>query len=61
MNIPRNRKAEFTPQIIKKYETVCNELDKKIVSLYAKCMSTSDIQAEIEDLYGQFHHLWFQK
>ena len=52
LDIPRDRKAEFEPQIIKKYETVCNELDKKIISLYAKCMTTSDIQAEIEDLYG---------
>jgi len=52
LNIPRDRKAEFEPQIVKKYETVCNELDKKIISLYAKGMSTSDIQAEIEDLYG---------
>ena len=52
LDVPRDRKAEFEPQIIKKYETVCNELDKKIISLYAKGMSTSDIQAEIEDLYG---------
>ena len=52
LDIPRDRKAEFEPQIIKKYETVCNELDKKIISLYAKVMTTSDIQAEIEDLYG---------
>lgn len=36
----------------KKYETVYTELDKKIISLYAKGISTSDIQAEIEDLYG---------
>lgn len=52
LDIPRDRKAEFEPQIVKKYETVCNELDKKIISLYAKGMTTSDIQAEIEDLYG---------
>ena len=52
LDVPRNRKAEFEPQIIKKYETVCNELDKKIISLYAKGMSTRDIQAEVEDLYG---------
>lgn len=51
LDIPRDRKSEFEPQIIKKYETVCNELDKKIISLYAKGMTTSDIQAEIEDLY----------
>lgn len=52
LDVPRDRKAEFEPQIIKKYETVCNELDKKIISLYAKGMSTRDIQAEVEDLYG---------
>lgn len=52
LDVPRDRKAEFEPQVIKKYETVCSELDKKIISLYAKGMSTSDIQAEIEDLYG---------
>ena len=52
LDIPRDRKSEFEPQIVKKYETVCNELDKKIISLYAKAMTTSDIQAEIEDLYG---------
>ncbi|WP_302653311.1 IS256 family transposase [uncultured Clostridium sp.] len=52
LDIPRDRKSEFESQIVKKYETVCNELDKKIISLYAKGMTTSDIQAEIEDLYG---------
>jgi putative transposase len=52
LEIPRDRNAEFEPQIIKKYETVCTELDKKVISLYAKGMTTSDIQAEIEDLYG---------
>ena len=52
LDIPRDRKSEFEPQIVKKYETVCNELDKKIISLYAKGMTTSDIKAEIEDLYG---------
>ena len=52
LDIPRDRKSEFEPQIVNKYETVCNELDKKIISLYAKGMTTSDIQAEIEDLYG---------
>lgn len=52
LDIPRDRKAEFEPKIVKKYETVCNELDKKIISLYAKGITPTDIQAEIEDLYG---------
>lgn len=52
LSIPRDKNSEFEPQIIKKYETVCTELYKKIISLYAKGMTTTDIQAEIEDLYG---------
>ena len=52
LDIPRDRKSEFKPQIVKKYETVCNELDKKIISLYAKGMTISDIQADIENIYG---------
>lgn len=52
VNIPRDRKAEFEPRIVKKYETVCNELDKKVIGLYARGMSVDDIKAEIDELYG---------
>lgn len=31
VSVPRDRKAEFEPRIVKKYETVCNELDKKLL------------------------------
>lgn len=31
LEVPRDRNAEFEPQIIKKYETACTELDKKIL------------------------------
>lgn len=33
LDIPRDRKSEFEPKVIKKHETVCNELDKKIIGL----------------------------
>ena len=52
MDIPRDRKAEFEPRSIRKYTTDCNELDNKIISLYARGMSTRDIESELEDLYG---------
>lgn len=52
LDIPRDRKSEFEPVVVKKYETKCNELDKKIIGLYARGMSTRDIQAELEELYG---------
>lgn len=52
VDIPRDRNAEFEPKIVKKYETVCNELDKKVIGLYARGMSVDDIKSEIDELYG---------
>ncbi len=52
IEVPRDRNSDFEPQIIKKNETVLNELDKKIIGLYARGMSTRDIQAELQELYG---------
>ena len=52
IEVPRDRKAAFEPKIVKKYETVCNELDKKVIGLYARGMSVDDIKAEIDELYG---------
>lgn len=52
LNVPRDRNSEFEPKVVKKYETVCNELDKKIIALYARGMSERDIQAEMQELYG---------
>jgi transposase-like protein len=52
VNVPRDRKSEFEPRIVKKYETVCNELDKKVIGLYARGMSVDNIKSEIDELYG---------
>ena len=52
INVPRDRKSEFEPQIIRKYETSSNELEDKILGLYAKGMSTRDISAMLQELYG---------
>lgn len=52
IDVPRDRNSQFEPRAIKKYEKDCNELDKKIIGLYARGMSTRDIQSELEELYG---------
>ena len=52
VDIPRDRNSEFNPRIVRKYETVCNELDKKVIGLYARGMSVDDIKSEIDELYG---------
>jgi transposase-like protein len=52
IDVPRDRNGEFEPVVVKKYETVCNELDNKVISMYAKGMTTRDIQAALQDIYG---------
>jgi putative transposase len=52
VEVPRDRNGEFEPQILHKYETSSNELEDKIVALYARGLSTRDIQDNLKDLYG---------
>lgn len=51
LQVPRDRKGEFEPAIIKKYETTANGLEDQINGLYAKGMSTRDIEDHMQDLY----------
>ena len=51
LNMPRDRKGEFEPQIIPKHQRNITGLDKKILSLYAKGMTTTDIKEQIRELY----------
>ena len=51
--IPRDREGEFEPQIIKKQQTtISGDIEEKIISMYAKGMTTSDIEAHIREIYG---------
>ena len=51
--VPRDRKGEFDPQILKKNQTsISQDIEEKILSMYAKGMTTSDIEAHIRDIYG---------
>lgn len=52
IDVPRDRDAKFEPAIIPKRQTRIDGLDQKILSLYAKGMSLSDIKIQIEELYG---------
>jgi len=52
IEVPRDRKGEFELQIIKKYQnTVSQDMEEKILSMYAKGMTTSDIESHIHELY----------
>jgi transposase-like protein len=52
IEIPRDRQDDFQPEIIKKGQTRIDGFDEKIISLYARGMSTRDIQDQLKDLYG---------
>ena len=52
LDIPRDRKGDFEPQVIKKYQnTVTQDMEEKIISMYAKGMTTADIESHMKDLY----------
>lgn len=53
IGIPRDRNNDFEPQIIKKNQnTISQDIEEKIISMYAKGMTTSDIESHIADIYG---------
>ena len=53
LNVPRDRKGEFEPELVKKQQTsISGDIEEKILSMYAKGMTTSDIEAHIRDIYG---------
>lgn len=53
IEIPRDRNNDFEPQIIKKNQnTISQDIEEKIISMYAKGMTTSDIESHIADIYG---------
>jgi transposase-like protein len=53
ISIPRDRKGEYDPQMVKKHQTsLSQEIEEKIISMYAKGMTTNDISGHIEEIYG---------
>lgn len=53
VSVPRDRKGEFDPRLLKKNQTsISQDVEEKILSMYAKGMTTSDIEAHIRDIYG---------
>ena len=50
VSVPRDRKGEFEPQVLKKNQTsISQDIEEKILSMYAKGMTTSDIEAHLQD------------
>ena len=50
---PRDRNGEFEPQLLKRNQTsITQDVEEKILSMYAKGMTTGDIETHIRDIYG---------
>jgi len=52
IEVPQDRESSFEPQIVKKRQKDISHIDDKIISMYAKGLSTRQISEQIEDIYG---------
>lgn len=52
IQVPQDRKSTFEPQIVKKRQKDISDIDQKIISMYAKGMTTRQISDIINDIYG---------
>jgi len=52
IEVPQDRKSEFEPKIVPKHKTNISEIEQKIINMYGRGLTTREISAEIEDIYG---------
>ena len=52
IQVPQDRKSTFEPQVVKKRQKDISNIDQKIISMYAKGMTTRQISDTLEDIYG---------
>ena len=52
LQVPRDRKGEFEPVVVKKHQNDVSRIEDQVLSMYAKGMSVRDIQTHLSDIYG---------
>jgi len=52
LNIPRDRKSTFEPQLIPKHERMSDKIEQVIIGMYSRGMSTRDIEDQVKEIYG---------
>ena len=52
IEVPQEREGSFEPQIVKKRQKDISSIEDKIISMYAKGLTTRQISEQIEDIYG---------
>ena len=51
LDIPRDREGTYEPKAIPKYQNTCSDLESKVISMYAKGMTTRDIESHLKEVY----------
>jgi putative transposase len=52
IDVPRDRNGEFEPKVLDKHQTRTDEIEQKIMAMYAKGMSQRDIEDSLREIYG---------
>lgn len=52
ISVPRDRNGSFEPQVIEKRQTKTEDLESRVIGMYAKGMSNRDIEDHLRDIYG---------
>lgn len=52
LSIPRDRNAEFEPQLIPRGQRMSDKLEEAIIGMYSRGMTCSDIRAQVKEIYG---------
>ncbi|MPM72376.1 IS256 family transposase ISCcl1 [bioreactor metagenome] len=52
IKVPRDRKGEYEPQLVKKHQTDVSSIEDKIIFLYSQSISTRDTQKTMQEMYG---------
>ena len=52
IDVPRDRNGSFEPHAVRKYQTTTCDMEEKIISMYAKGMTSRDINSHMKDIYG---------
>ena len=52
LNIPRDRKSTFEPQLVPKHERMSDKIEQVIIGMYSRGMTTRDIEDQVREMYG---------
>lgn len=52
IKVPRDRESTFEPQVVRRHQSISQEIEQRIISMYISGMTTRDIERHVEEMYG---------